>query len=467
MLEKNTQHLGIVERLGSNGEGILKNDGYTVFVPFALPGEKIEYKILKAKDRYAFGKIIDVRTPAEERIRPVCSAFMRCGGCQLQHLRYSDQLAFKKKLVEDCFQKIAGISVCAENTVRSEKKLGYRVKLQLPIRHTPRGNAVGFFRENSHDIVPVTACPIQDQQMSELIPIVSSFVATGLNTCFDDETKQGLLRHFIAKRVGEKFVFVLVASSENVVGVNDLIDKIALSFSDFSFFINVNTKPDNVILGDRFINIHGDAFVLAEDNGIVYECGPEAFMQVNEDVRAKIYARVTEQLALSPNSTVIDAYSGAGLLTAMAAKTAKRAIGIECVSEAVACADNVKRLNNLMNMENKLGLCEEVLPPLLRSVSASGESATVILDPPRKGCDGAVIRALSECKPERIIYISCNPATLARDIGLLVGSLVFTENGIAHAPAASSNYEIITLSPYDMFPQTKHVETLICLSKKS
>ncbi|MBE7068721.1 MAG: 23S rRNA (uracil(1939)-C(5))-methyltransferase RlmD [Clostridiales bacterium] len=474
MVEKNQSICAVVESLGSAGEGVIRHEEVTFFVPACLVGEKVRFKVLKVKNAIGYGKLEEVLTPAEERVRPKCPVFMRCGGCALQHMDYQYQLSYKSNVVKDTLRKIAGIKVKVPTAVKSDLPYGYRNKLQLPIGVDKEGKTVvGFYAERSHRIIPVTSCAIHPDWAEKLIAILNRYVNECAVKGYDEEKKTGVLRHIVAREIGGKFIFTLVSAKRNLPNVAYLIELLADSFVAFTLYLNLNDKDTNVILGEEFHLLHGNGIFEAEEQGIFYEAGPVTFLQVNENVRTKLYRDALKTVALKGDEVVIDAYSGGGLLTAMIAKKAKRVYGIELEKEASACADALKEKNGLQNMINICGAVEDKLPSVLQK--ERGEKLRLILDPPRAGIARSVLRALLNSGIPSLTLISCNPATLARDLGILTGSLIENEQGelIKNPAYAELNeneiltgyYGIEKIQPYDMFPQTKHVETLVCLTR--
>lgn len=464
---KNQNYVGVVERLGSNGEGIVRTEDCTVFVPYALPQEKIRYKVLKVKKNVAFGKVIEVCTPAEERIRPKCPVYEKCGGCQLQHLKYKLQLKLKSRIVKDCLSKIAFIDYDVPLAVRSELEYGYRNKLQLPVREDNFGCVIGFFAQNSHRVIPISGCPIQPEWCNRIIAVIKDFITKYSVPVYNDATKLGLIKHVVVRDVDGRLMITIVVNGKTLPHANELIDALSAGFKQFSLFLNINERNDNVILTDEYVCLYGRKTTISSDLGIKFEIGPGSFMQVNDGVRRKLYQDALKAAQITPDTTVIDAYSGAGMLTAIFATKAKKAVGIEIVKEAVDCANDLKIRNGLdKKMENINAPCETALPEVLRKVRSEGGDCVLVLDPPRQGVDEALIETIKESKPDRILYISCSPQTLARDVGLLTGTLVRDGEKLSKSDG-NGLYVLSSVQPYDMFPQTKHIETLVCLSKKS
>ena len=462
-MEKNEIIMGSAETLGTNGEGIVHTEGITLFVPFLLPGERAQIKILRQKGNIAYGKAIEVLTPAEERVRPECPVFHRCGGCQLQHLRYHYQLKFKTKLVTDALKKIGGISHEAKLCERSEKEYGYRNKLQLPIGRLNGENVIGFYAERSHRIVPTEMCPIHPSWSAELISALHKFMETCGLDGYDELTGEGQLRHIVVREIKRKFIVTLVTAEREIKGIDYLLSLLDGIFKEYSFYLNYNPEKTNVIFGKEFLLLRGKGVYEGSESGIIFEAGANTFIQVNEGVRAKLYERAVS--LIGEDETVIDCYAGGGLLTAMFAKKSKKAYGIEIVPEASECADSLREKNGLtQKMQNICGTVEEHLPKILQTE----QNAAVVLDPPRSGVERSVLETIARCGVRKVIYISCNPATLARDLGILTGRLRYNERGeLLKTENPVLNYEINLVQPFDMFPQTKHVETLVQLSHKN
>ena len=474
MIEKNDIICAVTEAIGSGGEGIIRHEGITFFVPACLPGEKVSFRVLKVKGNIGYGKVEEVLTPAEERVREKCPVFSKCGGCCLQHLEYGAQLVHKATVVKDALRKIGGLHVHVPNAVRSDLPYGYRNKLQIPVGVDKDGNnVIGFYAEHSHRIVPITACAIHPEWTERLIAIVKRYMSECAVKGYDEITKKGAVRHLVAREIGGKFIITLVVAKRSLPNLPYLVGMLSEEFKQFSLYLNFNDEDTNVIFGKEFQLVHGMGFFEAEEQGIRYEAGPQTFLQVNENVRTKLYRDALKTVCSDGDEVVIDAYSGGGLLTAMLAKKAKRVYGIELEPEASRCADSLKEKNGLENMTNICGYVEEHLTAVMDK--EKGEKVRLILDPPRAGIARSVVKALLASGIPQMTLISCNPATLARDLGILTGKLIENEqgelvknpayDGVADGEILPGYYEIEKIQPYDMFPQTKHVETLVCLKK--
>lgn len=466
-MEKNDELIGVVSGIGSNGEGIIKVDGKPVFIPFALEGEKIRFKILKNISKCAYGKVLEVLTPSEIRVRAKCPVFGKCGGCQLQHVKYVNQLRFKEESIVNTFRKVAGIEVDIKPAVKGDGEFRYRNKLQLPVVQTSKGTEIGFYAENSHRVVPIQDCLINAFWTKDLITAIKEYV-TELNILgYNEFDNSGELREVTVKDVKGNLIITVVSVNKTLRGTDRLIEilKKHVKFT-FSLYLNVNSNATNVIYGDEFILLYGQSDYTADMLGIKYKIGVQSFMQVNDSVCSKLYSTVRELIAADKDTVVIDAYSGAGLMTAILAKNAKKAIGVEIIPEAVNCANDLAHINKLdTKIKNYVGKCEEILPNVIAEEKAQNSNVCVVLDPPRKGCDIKVLNAILKSNIDKIVYVSCKPSTLARDVGLLVGTLEYVDGEIKKVQNTNLRYDVAFIRPFDMFAQTKHIETVVCLTK--
>ena len=466
-MEKNEEKVGIVAGLGVNGEGIIKQDGTIVFVPFTLVGEKIRYKVLKVTSKCVYGKVLEVLTPAEMRVRAECPVFGKCGGCQLQHVKYLNQLKIKEDTVAQSFKKIANLSVDVKPAVKGDYQFRYRNKLQLPVVDSPKGTLIGFYAENSHRVVPIDDCLINAPWTESIIKAFKQYVEEFNIKGYNEENCSGELREITVKEIKGNLIITAVVLNENIRGKDRLVEILHEYVKyKFSLYLNVNSKDTNVIYGEKFILVHGSKEYSGDMLGIKYKVGVQSFMQVNNSVCAKLYSAVRDAVNADEDTVVIDAYSGAGLMTALLAKNAKKAIGVEIVPEAVNCANLLAKQNGLNDkISNYLGKCEDILPDIIAKEKSKNSNVCLVLDPPRKGCDLKVINAILDSEIDRIVYVSCKPSTLARDVGLLVGSLKLDGGEIKKAENFIPRYNVELVRPFDMFAQTKHVETLVLLSK--
>lgn len=427
--------------MGYNMEGIAKHEGVVLFVPCAIVGEKVKVKVINTKQKAYICKIVELLRPSPYRTKPVCPYFSKCGGCQSQHISYEYALDLKRKLVQNAISYIAKQNITVSETIGSNKMYGYRNKLALPI--DPVTKKVGMFKEYSHTVLPISDCSIQEQWAKDYIDVVNTFISQNNISVYDETTGNGLLRHIVGRCYNDKYLFTIVVNSDKLDKVDSLIELLKEKFADFGLNVNINKQKSNIIMTNKFEHVYGRESIDICENNIQYSINNASFFQVNNYVKNQIYGRVFDNIA---GDIVIDAYSGAGLLTAMCAKKCKFAYGIEIVKEAINSANKLMNKNNIKNMQNICGDSALVLPKLLESINGD---VTLILDPPRKGCDEKVIDSIAHTQPRKILYISCNPSTLARDIYNLTSKC--------------DNFKLMTVTPFDMFPQTKHVETLAVL----
>lgn len=438
--------------MGSDGEGIIKCDGTTAFVPFCLVGERVSYKILKCKDNIAYGKTERIISPSAERVTPPCPVFGKCGGCDLQHMNYPAQLAFKRDSVDANLRKIGGIYCGVNATIPCAKMYNYRNKLVLPVEKTADGLQIGFYARRSHRIVNINSCAIQSDWADDVIAALKAAA---------HEMQSELIRHIAVREIKGRFIFALVVRRKT--DATPLVKQLEKSFSNFTFLLNINPDETNVIFGKKWITVRGDGFYAAEDCGIKYKAGANTFLQVNDDIRAKLYAAVLAEA--DEGSAVIDLYSGGGMLTAMLAKKCAAAYGIEVVEEASSCADELRDMNCLNGkMFNICGRVEDNLKQVF--AATEGRKRIIVCDPPRKGMERSVVKAIASSGADKVILISCNSATLARDAGLLCGTLEDINGALFKMGNEDGPYKVESVTPFDMFPQTKHVETLMILTKK-
>jgi len=466
-MEKNKEYKGEVLSLGSEGEGIIKLEGQTAFVPYCLAGEKVSFKVLKASGSIAYGKLTEVHTLSDRRATPECPYFEKCGGCQLQHMDYSTQLNFKRDNVESCLKKLGGLQVSVRDTVASAKQYAYRNKLALPVGVDEEGETVvGFYAPRSHRIIPINSCALQPEWSTALIASLKTFMKNCGLRGYDEVTQKGDIRHIVGREVGGKLVITVVALHET--DLTPFVEILDGSFKKYTLWLNVNNSRGNAIFGNGWRVCKGEGYYADEEEGISFQVGANTFLQVNDDVRAKLYRAVIEACA-DKDAVAVDLYSGGGLLTAMLAKSCKAAYGVEIIPEAVRCADKLKRENGLdEKMFNYCGAVEDKIEEVFQKTA--GYKRVIVCDPPRKGMERSVVNAVLKSNADKVVLVSCNPATLARDLGLLCGSLKEVDGQLLKNPDYTADgmrgyYQIESVTPYDMFPQTKWVETLVVLKR--
>lgn len=461
-MEKNGVHTGKVISLGTEGEGIINKEGTTVFVPFCLIGEEVRFKVLKVKGNIAYGKTEEILTPSQERVEAPCPVFKKCGGCSLQHMNYTAQADFKRQTVARSLQKIGGINAQVSPTVTCDGEYRYRNKLVLPIGTVNGETALGFYAPHSHRIVPVEDCLIEAEWVKDIISAVKTFSKVSGLKGYDEEKREGVLRRIVVREIKGKFIIALVAVKNiNLSAFTNLLKE---KFENFTLLLNINASSGNAVFGKEWHAVYGEGYFDAEDCGVLYRAGANTFLQVNDEVRTKLYSRVIEEA--EEDAVALDLYSGGGMLTAMLAKKCQKAYGIEIVEEASRCADELKMRNGLEDkMENICGDVGENIERVFKKTQ--GKKRIIVCDPPRKGMERSVVKAILRAEADKVILISCNPATLARDLGILTGTLEECDGELVKCDGADATYEIVSVTPFDMFPQTPHVETLVCLRKKA
>ena len=443
-MRKNDRYVVKIEDVGMDGEGIAKVDGQVVFVPFALLDEEVEIQIINTKTKFAIGKIVNIIKQSELRVEPLCPHFFKCGGCDIQHISYEKQLRFKENSLKNTLKKVGGIDFKINPIVANDKEFEYRNKVALPVVNQNGKTQIGMYRKNSHKIVEIDNCLIQEPFVKKLIDITNKYILENNIVGYDEELHTGILRHIVARCYNNKILVTLVSTTKNLKNLNAYAKMLEENFDEFGLELNINNKRTNVIMGNETIHILGIDVLNVEEMGVKYSVSNSSFMQVNNYIRNAIYTHV---LSLISNSDIIlDLYSGAGVLTAMLSKKAKEVYGVEIVSSSVENANNLMVLNNITNVTNILGDVEVELQKLSKKLNGN---FSVVLDPPRKGISEKVVETLNKTKPQKIIYISCNPATLSRDLKNL-----------------TQNFDILSITPFDMFPQTKHLETVVELKLK-
>lgn len=427
-LKKNQKFNAEIIDLSASGNGVAKINGEAVFVPGTLPGEEIEGVVINCKSKFAIGKMQKITRESENRVVPKCKYFLKCGGCGLQHLNYKSQLEFKREQVE----RLLGGRVKVQGTF-STGEYFYRNKVAFPVSDA---GEIGMYRTGTHTVVPLDDCVICKPFAKKLLAAGKEIIAGGAK-----------IKHVLARELSGKILITFVTENEKNVDTKMAIKVLDNYFDDYQLNLNINTLGNNVILSDKFVDIKGNGEIEHDALGVRVKVSNGSFFQVNEMVSEEIYRRVLQ--LIDNNSVVVDCYSGAGLLTAILSKRAKTCYGIEIVKSAIADADKLKAENHIYNMKNINGDCKIELPKLATKLAK--EKVNIVVDPPRKGLDKSVILTIVSAKPVRVIYISCGPATLARDVA------IFEENG----------YKLVSAQTFDMFPQTPHVETLAVLEPQS
>lgn len=442
---KDTIEITIIN-YGSQGEGIAKYLDFTVFVPFVCVGDVVMVCVTHIKGNIIYAKVIKLVKAGADRVIPKCGVFTKCGGCQLQQLSYDKQLEFKRGLVSNNIRKLAEMEIEVPEVIASPKQYKYRNKLSLPIGIADNKVVLGFYKSDSHDIVSIDSCPLQEDWADKLIKTVKQYVTQYNVSIYDN--KKGLLRQVAARYIDGQILVTMVINGDFLPNYKELASLLAEEFKEFGLFININKTTNNVILCDTSKHICSSKHISACVCGIKIKLQPDSFFQVNNDVRDLIYKDVVTQLCNSKADIVFDVFSGIGVLSAIIAKNNFKTIGIEINRQAYEDANVLTKLNGL---EDRLtNICADANTELPKLISRySSLNIAMVVDPPRKGLGSQLIETILQAMPTQIIYISCDSATLARDIKQL-----------------KEYYNLTYIQHYDMFPQTRHIETLVRLQLK-
>ena len=443
-LELNKIYTGTVGGYSSEGLGIVRLDGAVVFVPCAVRGETVDLKITKVMKTCAAGEIVKIHNPSPERIAPECPYFGRCGGCDFQHLSYAEELWAKRQRVQDALGRIGGLQLPVEELLGAKNRLHYRNKSQYPVG---KDGSIGFYRERSHQVVPVRSCLIQTEESDATVNAVRDWSARYQITPYDEITGKGLLRHIYVRvnHKGESLCCVLV-NGRKLPREPELVAYVrAAAPKTVGVVLGTNTGRGNVILGQQYRTLWGADHLMDALCGLTFKLSVPSFYQVNRDQAEVLYGKALEFAALTGKETVLDLYCGTGTITLCMASQAKRVIGAEIEPAAIRDAEENARRNGISNAEFFCGDASDIA----RKLEQEGLRPDVItVDPPRRGLEPSVIRAVAGMGPKRVVYVSCDPATLARDAKL------FAELGYSACRAVA----------VDLFPGTRHVETVMLLS---
>lgn len=446
MLSKNDIYETEITSYTAEGYGVCRIDGIPVFVPFTARGDKLIVRILKVHKTYAYGKIEKIIVPSPARSAPPCSVFGKCGGCDIMHLSYDEQLKFKYEKVENAIRRIGKSNAEILPVVPSDNIFGYRNKTQIPLVKSDKIYS-GFFAKGSHRVIPFEKCLIQKEFSVHLTEIITEFLNEFNIRVYDESNGSGLVRH-IYIREGKTETMVLLVINGSIVPHCEVLAERLKNAGVTSFLININRKKTNVIMGSITKTIFGNGCITDEMCGLKFEISPDSFYQINTPQAEKLYDLAVEYADIKNTDTVFDLYCGAGTISLYAAKYAKKVYGIEIVESAVKNARKNALINGIENAEFFCGDAAEITEKLL---SGGIFADCVIVDPPRKGCDAALLNLLLKINPPKISYVSCNPATLARDIN-------FLEN---------NGYKCMKVRPVDMFVNSCHVETIVLLQNRN
>ena len=450
-LKKGAEHIVDIIDNGIDGEGIAKIDNFTIFVPQTVKGEKVKILILKVNKSYAFAKALEILEKASERVDEDCQTYKRCGGCSLRFLDYEATLDIKEDIVRNCLRKSLGREPKVNKTLGMGNPYNYRNKLQYPLGLDKNGEpAMGVYAKRSHEIIPVQKCLIQNEVSEQIAKDTFEFIKENNISVYNEKELTGTMRHIVIRLgvlTGE-IMLILVVNDKNFKQEAEFTKNITEKYPQIkTIIINHNPKNTNVILGKENEIIYGPGYIYDILGDYKFKISPLSFYQTNPTQTEVLYEKGLEYAGLTGEETILDLYCGIGTIGIFASKKAKKVYGIEIIENAIKDAKGNAKLNEIENAEFYCGDVEEVLPQIITKNNLKPE--TVFVDPPRKGLDNQTIQTLLELKPKKIVYISCNPATFARDVAML-----------------ESAYEIVEVTPVDMFPFTSHVECVSVLELK-
>lgn len=435
----------LIHGIGHSGEGVGYLNGYTFFIDGALPGETVQAKLTEAKKTYGFGKLLKIITSSPDRVHPPCPLFGKCGGCQLMHLAYTKQLEIKKEKVSNALLRIGKIDPSiVQDCIPSPLPLGYRNKIQLPVRAGP---SLGLYAKGSHDFIPVDHCLIHSDLGEEVFGQMKKIIKNSEVIPFDPKTKEGELRHVLIKSaIHTNEALVVLVTNQNQTPKLQLLAKTIMNKIPFVKGVvhNVHNEKENVILGSHFETLEGVSHIQERLSDLTFSISAASFFQINPLQAENLYLKALEMADVQPSDTVLDAYCGVGTLSLFFARKAKKVIGVESVPDAISDAIKNGEKNGITNVSF---VCDESEKFIYKSLPPID---ILLINPPRSGCNIAFLEGIKKLCPRKIIYISCDPATLARDLKQI----------------ESSGYKAFFVQPFDMFPQTAHVESVVLINAK-
>lgn len=451
-IEKNQIYEVDILDNGFSGEGIAKINNFTIFIPQAIKGEKVKIVVVKVLSSFGYGKILEILKCSPNRVESDCATYKRCGGCSLRHIKYEETLRIKQNTVQSLINKTLKNKIKAEETLGMENPYFYRNKAQYPVGIGKDGKPVmGVFANRTHEIVPIEKCMIQNQQNEKVAKFILDYITKNNISIYNENTRKGLVRHIVTK-IGVKtgqIMCIIVINGYEIPSEASLAKAILAKFPEVKSIVkNINMQNTNVILGKQNVNLYGNGYVEDKLGGYTFRISPLSFYQVNPVQAEKLYQIGVEAANITKDDIVFDLYCGIGTISLFMSKYAKKVYGIEIVKEAVEAAKTNAKINNVENAEFLCGDVENVLQDLLYSKKVMPD--IIMVDPPRKGLDKNTIQNILKVRPKKLVYISCNPATLVRDLSAL-----------------EEVYEVKKIKPVDMFPFTSHVECVALMELKN
>ena len=451
-IEKNQIYEVDILDNGFSGEGIAKINNFTIFIPQAIKGEKVKIVVVKVLSSFGYGKILEILKCSPNRVESDCATYKRCGGCSLRHIKYEETLRIKQNTVQSLINKTLKNKIKAEETLGMENPYFYRNKAQYPVGIGKDGKPVmGVFANRTHEIVPIEKCMIQNQQNEKVAKFILDYITKNNISIYNENTRKGLVRHIVTK-IGVKtgqIMCIIVINGYEIPNEASLTKAILAKFPEVKSIVkNINIQNTNVILGKQNVNLYGNGYIEDKLGGYTFRISPLSFYQVNPVQAERLYQIGMEAANITKDDIVFDLYCGIGTISLFMSKYAQKVYGIEIVKEAVEAAKTNAKINNVENAEFLCGDVENVLQDLLYSKKVMPD--IIMVDPPRKGLDKNTIQNILKVRPKKLVYISCNPATLVRDLSAL-----------------EEVYEIKKIKPVDMFPFTSHVECVALMELKN
>ena len=453
-MEKNQEFTVSIEDMSEDGAGIGKLDGYIWFIKDAVIGDVVRARAMKMKKNYGFARLMEILTPSEARVEPKCPVARQCGGCQLQAMSYEEQLKFKERKVKNHLLRIGKFK---EDEIHMLPIMGmkepwrYRNKAQFPFGLDKNGNIVaGFYAGRTHDIIECEDCLLGVEENKDILGIIKGFMRVHGIRPYDETTHKGLVRHALIRKgfhSGEIMV-CLVINGKDIPAKEQLVEELRQVKGMTSISYSINQEKTNVIMGKEIVNLYGPGYITDNIGNVTYQISPLSFYQVNPVQTEKLYGTALEYAGLTGNETVWDLYCGIGTISLFLAQNAKKVYGVEIVPQAIEDARRNAALNNITNAEFFTGKAEEVLPEQYEKNKVYAD--VIVVDPPRKGCDQVCLDTILKMAPKRVVYVSCDSSTLARDLRYL----------------ADGGYEVEKVRCCDMFGQSCHVETVVLLTQQ-
>ena len=448
MLVKNQVYEAVITDYTTEGQGVAHIEGCAVFIPNAIAGERVQVRIEKAQKTWAAGKIVTLLEKSPHRVNRECPVAKLCGGCDFWHMDYAEETRLKAERVRTCLNRIGGENLEAVPILAAPTCYGYRNKAQYPVSAKKGRAYAGFFRAGTHDVVEMDRCRILPEESDAIKDIVMGYVNQFHVSVYDETANKGLLRHIYVRRgaVSGEILVCLVVNGDKLPRTEVLIDRLKQVKGFTTLVLSVNERKGNAVLGDRFLTLYGPGYIEDTLCGLTFRLSPRSFYQVNHAQAQRLYALAISQAGITKSDTVLDLYCGVGTITLIMAKAAGKVIGVEVIPQAVEDARNNAARNGITNAEFLTGDAGEAA---LKLEEQGVHPDVVVVDPPRKGLNADAIEAIARMAPRRLVYVSCDPATLARDVALLKQR----GYGLANAQAA------------DLFPRCAHVESVVTLSK--